>query len=140
MDEFGVNRYDWENGMYFDWEDWRSNFDMNEDRWYENYDFSVIFPQTWEIDGQTYICDEFDSCWTFDDEQQLACEYQGDCYTPEEALQVYFEGAKENWNHMQDFNWEDWRSNFEITQGRWFDNYDFSYLFPVELEHQGSLY
>jgi hypothetical protein len=105
MDEFGVNLENWNYGADFDWEDWRSNFDMEEDRWYEHYDMSVIFPSPWNHEGIEYVCDFDDNCWYFNYDLQEACDMDGNCYTPEEALRVYFEGDLENWNYGADFDW-----------------------------------
>jgi hypothetical protein len=127
----------WNNGEDFDWEDWRSNFDMEEDRWYEYYDMDVIFPYPWNHEGIEYVCDEDNECWYFDDESREACDFEGNCYTPEMALEVYFEGEKENWNDGADFNWDDWRSNFDMEEEKWYEYYEMSVIFPYESVEEG---
>jgi hypothetical protein len=140
MDEFGVNLENWNYGADFDWEDWRSNFDMEEDRWYEHYDMSVIFPSPWNHEGIEYVCDFDDNCWYFNYDLQEACDMDGNCYTPEEALRVYFEGDLENWNYGADFDWEDWRSNFDMEEDRWYEYYDMAVIFPYPWNHEGIEY
>jgi len=97
---FEGERENWNNGADFDYEDWESNFDMNSDSWWLNYDFSAIFPNREEINGREFYCDATNvSCWTFDESTQEACDLDWNCYSPYEALRVYFEGNLENWNH-----------------------------------------
>jgi hypothetical protein len=88
---------------------------MTGERWYKKYDFSFIFSSTWDHEGYEFVCDEEDSCWTFIEDTEEVCDIDWNCYYPEEALRIYFEGDKENWNHGQDFNWDDWRANFDMT-------------------------
>lgn len=88
-DEFDYTEWEHE----FNWEDWRSNFDMSEDRWYENYDWSYLFPHEWEVAGVYYSCDDYNTCWYFDEASQMTCFLDGECYAPEEALDIYFNGG-----------------------------------------------
>jgi len=71
-------------------EDWRSNFDMNEESWFDNFDWSYLFPNQEVIEGVEYTCDDYDVCWYFDDSTQMVCFPDGQCYSPEEALDNYF--------------------------------------------------
>jgi hypothetical protein len=89
---FEGEKENWNDGADFNWDDWRSNFDMEGDKWYENYEMSVIFPHESVEEGITWSCDEDNECWTFFDETEEACDREFNCYTPEAALEVYFEG------------------------------------------------
>jgi hypothetical protein len=119
----------------FDYADWRSNFDMTEDRWFDNYDFSYLFPVEWEHQGSLFVCDAMEeTCWTFIEDTEEVCDLDWNCYTVEEALRIYFEGELENWDYGYEFNWDDWRSNFDMNEDRWWLNYDMSVIFPHSWE------
>jgi hypothetical protein len=92
---------------------------MSEDRWYENYDWSVLFPNQWEEDGQEWYCDDWDSCWYFDENLQESCDREGNCYAPEEALEIYF-------NQYMKLPESEWIDNF-INQGGLYNHMPFEH-------------
>jgi hypothetical protein len=133
---------DWDHE--FNWDDWRSNFDMTYERWYEDYDWSVLFPIEFEEDGVYYSCDEEYSCWTFNEETQESCTYEGECFTVEAGLEYYFEGDwvvdLSDWENIEDGEWtewtEDWMDEFDTTDPEWYleipEDFDFSLIFKYE--------
>jgi hypothetical protein len=53
----------------------------------------MLFPYQFEEDGIHYSCDDMNICWSFNEETQESCTYEGECYSVEGALEVYFEGS-----------------------------------------------
>jgi hypothetical protein len=41
---------------------------MTIDGWYNDYDWSVLFPHSYEEEGLEWHCDYYDYCWYFNDE------------------------------------------------------------------------
>jgi len=123
-------------GDDFNWDDWRSNFEITGDRWWLNYDLSFIFSNPVEHEGTEFWCDGENNCFTLFEDTDEVCDIEWNCYNVEEALRTYFDGY--NWNYGADFNWADWESNFDMNSDRWFANYDFSVIFPNPIEHEGT--
>jgi len=67
-------------GQDFNWDDWRSNFNMDYDGWWYNYDMSIIFPIQWEENGLTWMCDEDYTCSYYDEYTQEVCIEELGCY------------------------------------------------------------
>jgi hypothetical protein len=99
---------------------------MTQDGWFDNYDWSYLFPNTFVEADIEYNCDEYDVCWYFVESTQEVCTYEDECFTPEAALEEYFAGE---WD--MEFDWDNWESEFDMTIDGWFDEYDWSYLFPI---------
>jgi hypothetical protein len=98
---------------------------MTYDRWYEDYDWSVFFPHSFEEAGIYYTCDDEDFCTTFYEETEEVCTYEGDCFTVDGALEYYFEGDMEDYEVPD----SDAFHNFMATGG--IDNF-------LPFEHQDS--
>jgi hypothetical protein len=131
---FEILLENWNHGQEFNWDDWRSNFDMSEDRWFDNYDWSVIFPHQYEENGIHYSCDDMNTCWTFYEETQESCNYEGMCFTVEGALEHYFEGNMGEHLYEEIENTMIWTMQSEmLSQGMdVYDEEDFMYMFyPV---------
>jgi hypothetical protein len=93
---------------------------MSEDRWFDNYDFEVLFPtvEVFEEDGIYYGCKSEDvlegACWTSNEETDELCTYEGECFSTEETIRIFFEGFPE------DDEWE--HEEYEIPESEWFHN------------------
>jgi hypothetical protein len=117
---------------------------MSEDRWYDKYDMTFLFPIEYEEEGLEWSCDEDNYCWTFNDETQVVCNLDGDCYDPEAALEVYFEGDwlidLDDWENIDEEEWtewtEDWMNEFDLEDPEWYraipEDFDFSLVFMYE--------
>jgi hypothetical protein len=174
---------DWEEWDHeFNWDDWRSNFDMSGDYWFYDADMSGLFPYPMFEDNVDWMCDEEEVCFFFNANDYQVCIRGDECYSPEDALDLYFahkngeyddheeydecwethderegETSEEKcyalegciydseydhcyseWQEWDDheFNWDDWRSNFELYEG-WFLDADLSVVFPVWYEEDG---
>jgi hypothetical protein len=157
---------DWEDYEEFDFENWRSEFDMTDDYWFYDADMSGLFPYPMFEDNVDWMCDEEEVCFFFNANDYEVCIRGDECYSPEDALDLYFahkngdyddheeydectethnerdgETSEEKcyalegciydseydhcyseWQEWDDheFNWDDWRSNFDTTYDGWF--------------------
>jgi hypothetical protein len=56
---------DWEEwDQDFDFEDWRSNFDFTSEYWMYDFDWTMLFPTSYEEDGNYWFCDD-SICWYY---------------------------------------------------------------------------
>jgi len=63
---------------------------MSYEGWWNDYDWSILFPYTHVEGSIEWYCDAYDKCWYFDEGLQQSCDSEGICYHPEEALEIYF--------------------------------------------------
>jgi hypothetical protein len=82
--------YDDHEDSEFNWDDWRSNFDLSDDYWFYDADLTVVFPHAVFADNVDWMCDENEVCYYFDASSYTVCIRGDECYSPEEALDNYF--------------------------------------------------
>jgi hypothetical protein len=59
--------------------------------WFMHYDLEFLFPNIHEDENGAYwACDDSNYCLTFREDTMQSCNMEGDCYTPEDALALYF--------------------------------------------------
>jgi hypothetical protein len=101
----------------------------------------MVFPVVYEEEGIEWHCDYNDVCWYFQTSTEEICIRDYDCFAPADALDLYFSHEEEE--HLiwfEDFDWADWRSNFDMTYDGWYDDYDWSFFFPNYAEIEGYEY
>jgi hypothetical protein len=117
----GDEEEDW--GYDFLWEDWRSVIDTSYEGWFEdayNEYLIHVFPEDSYNGEGNGACDYDGVCWTVNDELTEVCIVDYGCFSPDEALDLYFYHGEEehdliDWGYGQEFNWDDWRSNFDMS-------------------------
>jgi len=80
---------------------------MSYEGWWHDYDMSVIFPIQWEENGLSWMCDHEDNCSYYDDFTQEVCIDELGCYSPEEALAIYFATEEELAEWFGTFNFRE---------------------------------
>jgi hypothetical protein len=73
----------------FNWDDWRSNFEIYEG-WFFDADLSGLFPYPMFEDNVDWMCDEEEVCYFFNANDYQVCIRGDGCYSPEDALDLYF--------------------------------------------------
>jgi hypothetical protein len=124
--------YDDQEDFEFNWEDWRSNFDMSGDYWFYDADMAGLFPYPMFEDNVDWMCDDEEVCFFFNANDYEVCIRGDECYSPEEALDLYFAHKNGEYDDHEDsdFNWDDWRSNFDLSDDYWFYDADLTAVFP----------
>jgi hypothetical protein len=109
--------------------------------WYVDFDWSLLFQSSFEEDGIKWSCNEFDQCWSFDNSNSESCNYETrDCYSTADALEIYFEQYYQLIEYHEiwvSFNFENWRSNFDMSYTTWYTDVDWSNLFSHSFEEDG---
>jgi hypothetical protein len=87
------------------------------------------------LENVDWMCDYNEVCYYFDASSYTVCIRGDECYSPEEALDNYFAYINGEYDDHEDFefNWEDWRSNFDMSGDYWFYEADMSGLFPYPM-------
>jgi hypothetical protein len=97
--------------------------------WFLDADLSVVFPVWYEEDGLEWNCDYNDVCWYFDHDNYQVCIRDMDCYSPEDALDLYFDHSGLD----DEYSWED---DFDFSNPEWYleitEDFDFLHIFHME--------
>jgi hypothetical protein len=105
---------------------------MSQENWALTYDMSCLFPVEFtDAEGNVWNCDSDDECWIYFEDSHEACDDSWNCYSPEEAIAVYFgEDTEESWSEWvseeenqrseSEFEWDD---DFEVPDSDWFNEF-----------------
>ena len=86
----------------FNFDDWQSNFDMSQEDWASTFDMKCIFPVEFtDAEGSVWACDHEEFCWIYFEDTNEVCDDSWNCWTPEEAIKVYFGEGEESWSEWE---------------------------------------
>jgi hypothetical protein len=161
LDDTYVELEDWETNYDETWTDDLADYDQQDQYDVDLADFDTLDDGSMEepvvTDGewdQTYYDDQaWDSTGTEWDETNgdLSVEANTDEYVWDDGTEEpYTEDwelgyddldweSEESWdNEYTEFNWDDWRSNFDFTNPEWMYNFDWTSIFPTMYESEGN--
>ena len=115
---------------------------MSQENWFTAFDWKCLFPVEFtDSEGNVWNCDSDDECWIYFEDSHEACDDSWNCYSPEEAIAVYFGEEDLSWSEADycDFNYDDWKSNFDMSQENWSETFNFECVLSNSFEDAEGL-